>query len=311
MAKGDKESPRQADIYNRAVGGYDAGGQSGAEFQPISQNFANQYQAAAGRSMADYGDIMGAYAGWRNNFANPLYSQIANRQPTQINAQQITAPRNSEESLAGYRDFAQTGGYSGDDIRDIRERGISPIRAAYGNTMRNLDRSQSLTGGSPNYVAAVSRAQRELPQQLSDATQGVNAQLAESIRSGKLQGLAGMTGITEGEAGRSLAAAQSNQQADLRAQELTAQGMSEQEARLIAAAELNLQGIKGASDTYGTRPGLASTFGDQVLQAYNQRMQGELGYLNAQNQALNPESAKSKPWWQTGLEIGSNLIPFF
>lgn len=308
IAKGDKESPRQGQIYDRAVAGYNAGGSPSEEFTPISQNFANQYQGAANRNMADYGDIMGGYADWRTNFANPLYSQISSRQPTQFSAQQIETPRTSGESYAGYKNFADTGGYSSDDVRDIRARGISPIRSAYGNTMRQLNRSQSLSGGSPNYVAAVSRAQRELPQQLSDATQNVNAQLAESIRQGKLAGLGGMTGITEGEAGRNLAAAQSNQQADLRAQELMEQGLSAQEARQISAAELSLRGIQGASDTYGTRPGLAGTFGDQVLQAYQQRMQGQLGFLNAQNQAINPQSAKSKPWWQTGLDIAGDLI---
>jgi len=322
MAKGDKESPRQQDIYNRSVNAYDIhqAGPSATEteFQPLSQNFANQYQAAAGRNTQDYGNIMQGYGDWRTNTAQPLYSQIANRTPTQFNAQQVTAPRNSEESLSGYRNFAQTGGYSDDDVRDIRARGISPIRAAYGNTMRQLDRSQSLSGGSPNYVAAVSRAQRELPQQLSDATQNVNAQLAESIRSGKLQGLSGMTGITEGEAGRNLSAAQSNQQADLRAQELTEQGISAQEARQIAAAEMQISGLRGQTDAYSASPGLASTFGNQALQAYQQRAQMDqlrnqygLGLIDSQIRALNPESGKAKPWWQTGLEIGGAVAGAF
>lgn len=324
MAKGDKESPRQSEIYNRSVGEYNrfTGGPTGteAEFTPLSQNFANQYQGAVSRNMGDYGNIMQGYGDWRTNVAQPLMSQISQRQPHQFSYQNVSAPRASGESLEGYRNFANTGGYSADDVRDIRARGISPIRAAYGNTMMNLDRSRALggAGGSPNYIAAVSRAQRELPQQLADATQNVNAQLAESIRSGKLAGLSGMTGITEAEAGRTLQAGLANQQADMRAQELTEQGISAQEARQIAAAELGLSGLRGQTDAYSATPGLASTFGNQALQAYQQRAQLDqirnqygLGLIGAQINALNPESGKAKPWWQTGLEIGGAVAGAF
>lgn len=288
-----------------------------SEFIPLSQNFYNAGLTGMNRSMEDYGGIMSGYGDWRTNMANPLAKQIADRQPRQFTFQNVQAPRVSGESLEGYRTFANTGGYSGDDIRDLRARGISPIRSAYGNTMQNLSRSQSLSGGSPNYVAAVSRAQRELPQQLADATQNVNAQLAESIRSGKLAGLAGMTGITEAEGNRSLQANLANQQADLRAQELTESGMSAREARQIAAAELSLKGLEGQRSLYSSTPGLASTFGNQALQAYNQRANLDqirnnygLGLIGSQLDSLGQQAQPGKPWWQTAIDVGTSVIPF-
>lgn len=97
--------------------------------------------------------------------------------------------------MAGYQGFANTGGYSPEDVASMRQRAQSGVTAAYGNTMQHLDRARALggAGGSPNYIAAVSKANRELPQQLSDATTNVNATLAQQIASNKLQGLGGMT----------------------------------------------------------------------------------------------------------------------
>jgi hypothetical protein len=97
--------------------------------------------------------------------------------------------------MKGYGDIAQTGGYSDQDIQNLRARGVAPVRAAYGDTMMQLDRARALGGGganAPNYIAAVSKAQRQLPQQMSDALTGVNANLAQMVQQGKLAGLSGM-----------------------------------------------------------------------------------------------------------------------
>lgn len=105
-----------------------------------------------------------------------------------------TSNQNYGNIMSGYKNMADTGGYSPQDIQELRARGTSPVRAAYGNTMMQLDRARALggNGGSPNYIAAVSKAQRQLPQQMADAETGVNAQLADSVRQGKLAGLSGM-----------------------------------------------------------------------------------------------------------------------
>jgi hypothetical protein len=98
--------------------------------------------------------------------------------------------------MSGYQGFANTGGYSPEDVQNMRARANSAVTTAYGNTMMNLDRSRALggVGGSPNYIAAASKVQRELPQQMSDAATNVNATLAQQIAGNKLQALGGMTG---------------------------------------------------------------------------------------------------------------------
>jgi hypothetical protein len=256
--------------YETTMGGP---GQAEAELGPFSQNSNDLAGKSNYRQMSDYGDIMGQY------------DQIANSPesgPRDFSYQHVTAKRPEElneaygylrEAAPGYSEFAKTGGYSGQDIQELRARGMSPIRSAYGNTMMELDRARSLGGGggAPNYIAAASKAQRELPGQMADAMTGVNAQLAQDIRKGRLEGLAGlrgvggdMGGLSSAEAGRTLSADQGNQAADLQAQSL-----SEQSRR--AAGQERLAALSGKTSLYGTTPAMANMFGNQALQAYGMR----------------------------------------
>ncbi len=286
-------------------------------YQPVNNQFQQQYEQAAQRQTQDYGNIMGAYDKFRQNLAGP----------TKFSFQNVKAERPAElgesygylrEAMPGYRDFAATGGYSPTDIQELRARGISPIRAAYGNTMMELDRARALGGnaGAPNYIAALSKAQREMPGQLADATTNVNAGLADAIRQGKLQGLAGMSGIgstmgglASGEAGRMLQAGLANQGADLQAQQMGEQSLQNRQ-------QMDLSGISGQAGLYGTTPGMASTFGNQALNSWQQRAAMEqarqqfgLGMLGTQLQAYGQQP--STPWWQTALGVAGTVAPFF
>ncbi len=267
------------------------------EFSPYAQNMNNQATAAIEQNKADYGNIMGAYQNFRQNLGGPTkfsFNSVGADRPAELN-----------EAYGGLREFSQTGGYSPTDIQEMRARGISPIRAAYGNTMQNLDRARALGGnnGSPNYIAAASRAQRELPGQLADATTNVNAQLADAIRQGRMFGIGNMGQLSSAEAGRMLQADIANQGADLQAQ-----GMGEQSLQNLRGSQLASMG--GQASMYGTTPGMASTFGNQALQAYQTRAQMEqarnnygLGLLNTQIQGYGSEGA---PWWETWGKIGAD-----
>lgn len=312
-----KATPNPQDIYQRGVTQYNQSQQptkTQTEFEPVSQTFMNNYNQTAPQNIQDYGNIMKGYQGL--NVGGP----------TKFSYQKVSAPRPAElnesygylrEAAPGYREFAQTGGYSPTDIQELRARGTSPIRAAYGNTQMQLDRARSLGGGggAPNYIAAASKAQRELPGQMADAMTGVNAQLAEDIRAGKLQGLAGITGIgstmgglSSDEAGRQLQAALANQGADIQTQ-----GMGEQSRQFGIGAEMNK--LQGQASLYGTTPGMANTFGNQALDAYKQRAQLEqaqqqfgLGAIDAQIRAS--QVPKPKPWWQTALGVAGTIAPY-
>jgi len=100
------------------------------------------------------------------------------------------------ESYKGYQEFGQTGGYSSQDIANMRARGVAPIRAAYANAERNVSQGRALQGGySPNAAAAQVKMAREQGQSMADASQNVDAQIAQARNAGRLAGYGGMAGI--------------------------------------------------------------------------------------------------------------------
>ncbi len=289
------------------------------EYIPQSQDMWNTYQTGKAQNLQDYGNIMGGYG--------TFMSDIAKQGPTKFGFERVNAERPAElgesygylrETMPGYREFAQTGGYSPTDIQELRARGVAPIRAAYGNTMMELNRARALggAGGAPNYIAAASKAQREMPGQMADAMTTVNAELANAIRQGRLAGLSGMAGVgstmgglSSQEAGRMLQAAMANQNADLQAQQLSEQSLQNMRQNQLA-------GLHGQTSLYGTTPGLASTFGNQALQAYQNRLQLEqmrnnlgLGLLDTQVRAFG-EQKPTDPWWKEALNMAGSVIPY-
>lgn len=288
-------------------------------FGPISDQFMNNYNTAVTQNTADYGNIMGAYQQFREGLGGPTkfsYDRVSAQRPKELGK----AYGYLDEAMPGYRDFASTGGYSAQDVQELRARGMSPIRAAYGNTMMELDRARSLGGGggAPNYIAAASRAQRDLPGQMADAMTTVNAGLADSIRQGKMFGLQGITGtgsqmgqLSSAEAGRMLQAALANQGADLQTQQMGEQSLQN-------LRQMQLAGLGGQASLYGTTPGMSSMFGNQALNAWQQRAGMEqarnqfgLGLLDAQLRGYgSQEQNKGTPWWQTAMQWAGTAAPY-
>lgn len=251
---------------------------------------------------------MGKYNSFLKDF-NPQAQQVNYQRPAELNE----GFGYLRQAAPGYKEFADTGGYSAQDIQELRARGMAPIRSAYGNTMMEMDRARSLggAGGAPNYIAAASKAQREMPGQMADAMTGVNAKLAEDIRTGRLAGMAGLTqvggtmgGLAGDDAQRMLSSQLANQSADLQAQGLGVQG--------------RLGAMGGMANLYGTTPGMSSMFGNQALNAYGQRAQMEqarnqfgLGLLDAQTRAANSAyETKGTPWWKTALSAAGTVAPY-
>lgn len=219
---------------------------------PTTQNMYNNYLTGSQNAFADYGDIMGRYRDAAGSIG----------QYDKVNAPTIGYSRTGElnKAMQGFSEFADTGGLNSQAQADLRARGISPIRAAYGNTMRELDRSRSLggPGGASNYIAARSAAQREMPQQLADATQNVNAGIAQMVQQGRLAGMSGLSDAAKADIGFTQDAAARNQDATLRA------SLANQNAGL-QANNLKLGALSGMSNLYSATPGQAQTFGNQVL----------------------------------------------
>lgn len=269
----------------------------------MTNQFMNNYNNAVQRNTQDYSNIMGAYDQFRQGLQAP---RISAERPAELGESYGYL----REAMPGYREFAATGGYSPTDIQELRARGISPIRSAYGNTMMELDRARALGGGggAPNYIAARSRAQRELPGQMADAMTTVNAGLADAIRQGKMFGLSGITntgstmgGLSSQEANRMLQAAMSNQSAEMQAN------------------QMRLAALGGQASLYGTTPGMSSMFGNQALGSFGNMAQLQanrqnygLGLLDAQLRGYGSQQQnQGTPWWQTALGIAGTVAPFF
>jgi hypothetical protein len=92
----------------------------------------------------------------------------------------------------GYDKFAQTGGFSPEDLSAIRSRSMSPMASVYSNANREVDRSRALQGGySPGFGVLKARMAREQGQGMADASTNTEAAIAQLVQQGKLEGLRG------------------------------------------------------------------------------------------------------------------------
>lgn len=106
------------------------------------------------------------------------------------------------EAAAGFRNFAQTGGFSPEDLRNIRARALSPVRATYANAEREVNRQRALQGGySPGFGTLQARMAREQGQGISDAATNAESSIAQMVQQGKLAGLQGLASMGGGGGG--------------------------------------------------------------------------------------------------------------
>lgn len=146
------------------------------------------------RNRIDYGAKRGEQLGTnlREGTLLPLQQQMWNNYSNAV-------PRQMEDygNLMGqYNQFAQTGGFSPQDLGAIRARALSPTRAAYTNAQRNVNRQRALQGGyAPGFGTLQARMAREQGQGLSDAATNAEAAIAQMVQQGKLAGLGGAANL--------------------------------------------------------------------------------------------------------------------
>lgn len=142
-----------------------------------------------------------------------------------------------DPAITGLLGFSQNGGFSPQDIQNIRARAEAPIRSEYSQAQDELARQKNLSGGyAPNAPAAAAKMARDQAYATSDAETNANAAIGQMVQQGKLYGLTGLSNIG-------------------------LQGVSQ-----------GLGGLSGASGLYGTTPGLTNTFGNQVLNSMGQTL---------------------------------------
>jgi len=250
--------------------------------RPLAEEMGYNYARGAEANYGDYTDIMNQYRGIASGAGGAgggggggggegYTAQTWNPELIKYN--------DPFTSYTGFQEFSNTGGYSPADINNMRARGVSPIRAAYGNAEREVGRQRSLQGGySPNAFALQGRMAREQGQLGADAVQNVEAGIAEARNKGRLSGLTGMTDIEkqrlagdlkvqEYNADAKTAAAQANAAA---ANAAASQGASSRDAASRASRNDQFEALAGMRALYGTTPAMASKFGDQAIEIVGQ-----------------------------------------
>jgi hypothetical protein len=195
MAKGDKKRAEQD--YSGLKSNLDL----------ANDQFTQNYQTGVAKNLQSYDDIMSSYKGFLPGGGGRSSS----------------AARGTFSDLAG-------GGFSPQQIQDLRARAIAPTRSIYASARNEVDRNRALGGGfSPNHNAALAKMAREQSYNISDINTNANASIAEMQNRNRLAGASGLAGLD----------AQDDQ---------------------LSLATMNAMG-----NLYGTTPGLASTFGNQLL----------------------------------------------
>ncbi len=198
-------------------------------------------------------------------------------------------------AIAGYKNFAQTGGFSPEDIQSIRARSVAPIRSIADNARREIQRQAAIrgTGYSPNTTAALAKSVRDAAYATGDITTNAEASLAQLQQQGKLYGLGGLSSTGLGAYGLGLQGRGQDlaQQLGLRGQNLSA---------IQGAGQQQLGAMGGMGNLYGTTPGLSNMFGQQVLQAGQQGisvagLQGQFSQNQIEN-AMRIGQMKGIPW---------------
>jgi hypothetical protein len=218
--------------------------------------------------------------------------------PTTYNAPKIDYV-DPFKSYGGYEDFSQTGGFDEAGKANIRARAIAPTRAIYERGGENLSRQRALQGGySPGYASAMSRNNRQMNEAISDANIAAESDLARMIQSGRLAGLGGMSNIEGQRLGAQFQKNIYNADADKWATEGNAgeNRYGSEYAYRNSRDDVGdrLGALQGMTSLYGTTPGMAKLFGDQVLAGQGQQMQGQEMQGNWGNQQIQNQYQNSQ-----------------
>lgn len=246
----------------------------------VNSNLSDQNRSALDRfnissnqSDQDYSKLMSGYQNVLNQAQNSfgdVYSKYSNLANGGGNISLDPKYQGQlDNAIAGYQDFANTGGFSDQAIQDLRSRAIAPTRAVYANAQQNIDRQRKLQGGySPNYTAATAKLTRDSADSISGANEQANASIAQMQQQGRLSGLQGLSSTSLAQQSAKTAIDQINSQLSLAGMA----GMSDAEkSRLLA----ELGAMSGMTGLYSATPGRTSMYGSQLANSNSQLLQGQ------------------------------------
>lgn len=280
MAKGDSNASQNQIDYQGKTQGQNLSNLQ-ASNQATQKNFQDLYGPAVATNLKNYGDVQGAYDNFLSGMPNQgnLYSTFLGSSYGGTGQGGLSDPTGRgaavDKAIAGYGNFADTGGFSPEDIQNMRARAIAPIRSMAQTNTDEINRQNAIRGTaySPNTAASIAKVARDANYAAGDTATNAEANLAQLTQQGKLYGLGGLASTGLG----SLANTLQNRGLDLSA--------------ITGSGQQQLGALGGKTSLYGTTPGLSNMFGNQVLQAGEQGVQiGGLqnqlaqAIMNAQNQ---------------------------
>jgi hypothetical protein len=205
---------------------------------------------------------------------------------------------------AGYGDLADTGGYSGQDIQRVRAQAARSAPSLYGALRDQQNLNQTKMGGANAGAGAIDfKSARQAAQQSANDRLGANIGLSESIRSGKLSGLGGLTGIDTTMGDQSLAKAGQENQFNIGKAGIG----SNVEGQIANMQQQGKQfGLSGLQGLYGQDYAPQRGFENQWLNAIGAQSganQGATG-LSLQNDEVNRSKAMENIIGITGAVAG-------
>lgn len=227
------------------------------------QNQYKLYNSAVGQDANDRSAIMKGYQDIANKAPAYIPMQAGSYTPAQG---QYTESADLKDATSNLKGLSQSGGYSDQNLQDIRARSVSPIRAIYANAMREVDRNRRLQGGfSPNYNATKARMARDLSTQISDASQNVEGDIAGRQAEGRLQAGPQYGNLASTTNAQRNAVDQDNVKARNDAAQFNLQLPIQQGNYNLDVFRSMLAPLQGQQSLYGTQPGLSSLYGNQAF----------------------------------------------
>ena len=227
------------------------------------QNQYNLYNSGVGQNAQDYRDIMSGYKNQLTAANNRQQVGAGTYTPENYN---YNPTKDYTNAYGQANDLATTGGYSPEQINQLRERGISPIRSVYANANREVDRNRRLQGGfSANYNAVKAKMAREMSNQIASQMNDVNAGIAQNVAANRLAALPTLSNLGQFDSTNQNAANQRSTEARNAAQQFNITSALDAARLNQQNSTLGLQALQGMNTLYGTTPALANLFGNQAL----------------------------------------------
>lgn len=170
------------------------------EHNRLSELLYGRQSALQQREDAAYNDIYGGYKGFLGRdrsadrpdfgFYERGYKDFANTGG--LSAENIARMRGG----GGYDEFAKTGGYSTQDKANIRARGTATIPSFYDAIRESMRNQARISGSGPgtSYTSSLSRVARDQARGGQEAALDAELDIMDRVNAGRQWGISGMSG---------------------------------------------------------------------------------------------------------------------